>query len=145
MAGVSVELTGVYAETSNGYGWGWGTWGRDAWGSSVNSTVETGGANAFPTGLEASTELGTTSETAGSKIYPVGVVGVGVVIRPLVWGQINDNQTPNWQGIDDSQADNWAVVDDSQAPNWQPVNDAQTGNWVQVADGNTVIWVEIPT
>jgi hypothetical protein len=75
------------------------------------------------TGVEATGSVGTVSVAAYSNVYPIGVQGLGKVSTPLVWGLINDGQTPNWQDV----------------------NDSQTGNWVQVVDGNTVTWVQIPT
>ena len=51
------------------------------------------------------------------------VQATGAVSGVLVWGVINDNQTPNWQNVDDSQ----------------------TQNWVTVNDGNTVVWTQIST
>ena len=56
-------------------------------------------------------------------VYPTGVQATGSVGSALIWGQINDNQTPNWVAVNDSQAVTWA----------------------QVNDGNTVTWVQIPT
>jgi hypothetical protein len=92
----------------------------------------------------------------------------------LVWGVINDNQTPNWTQIrdgnryegaqgsffgfgsfgetpfaslafDDIPDEQWTTINDNQTPNWQTIDDSQAGNWVQVNDGNTVTWVQIPT
>jgi hypothetical protein len=57
------------------------------------------------------------------KVFPTGVSAQCTVSSTLVWGLIDDNQTPNWQNV----------------------NDSQTSNWVQVNDGNTVLWVQIPT
>ena len=97
------------------------------------------------TGVSADGLVGTATAVGGSKVVLVGVQALGVVTTPLVWGIINDNQTPNWQPVNDSQSGVWADINDTQTPSWQPVNDSQTGNWVQVVDGNTVTWVEIPT
>jgi hypothetical protein len=35
----------------------------------------------------------------GTKAFVTGVSAVGSVTRPLIWQQINDNQTPNWVQI----------------------------------------------
>lgn len=48
---------------------------------------------------------------------------VGCELVEIMTGQINDNQTANWQ----------------------PVDDSQTANWSPVNDGNTVVWTQIPT
>jgi hypothetical protein len=67
--------------------------------------------------------VGTAAVSAAANVNVTGVQATGYIASVLVWGIINDNQTPNWQTI----------------------NDSQTGTWVQVNDGNTVTWVEIPT
>ena len=77
----------------------------------------------YLTGVSATGQIGTVTLVAGCKVFVVGVQAAAVVTTPLVWGVINDNQTPNWV----------------------PVNDTQSGNWVQINDGNTVIWTQIPT
>jgi hypothetical protein len=77
----------------------------------------------FVTGVSASGFIGTTSVRFGARVFLTGVSAIGSVTSPLVWQQINDNQTPNWV----------------------PVNDAQAGTWTQVNDGNTVVWTQIPT
>jgi hypothetical protein len=45
--------------------------------------------------------------TAGTNVFLVGVQAQGLVNPALVWGVIDDNQTPNWQNIDNSQATVW--------------------------------------
>jgi hypothetical protein len=78
----------------------------------------------FVDGVQGTSALGTlASVTGGASVYPTGVSGFGLTSSALVWGPVNEGQTPNWQ----------------------PVNDSQSGNWTPVVDGNTVVWVEIPT
>jgi len=50
----------------------------------------------------------------------IGVSAVGSVATPLVWSDIDDNQTPNWTGISTGSA-TWTEVDDNQTPNWLPI------------------------
>jgi hypothetical protein len=99
----------------------------------------------FVTGVSATGAVGTATAVGGSKVTLVGVQAAGIVATPLVWGLVDDSQTPNWQPVNDTQSGVWTTINDAQTPNWQAVNDSQTGNWVQVVDGNTVVWVEIPT
>jgi len=37
----------------------------------------------------------------------------------LVWGNIDDSQTPSYSVIDESQTPSWSSIDDSQTPDWQ--------------------------
>jgi hypothetical protein len=67
--------------------------------------------------------LGSVVVTGRANVFPTGVQGNGYVTSVLVWGIIDENQTPDWV----------------------PVDDSQTSTWVQINDGNTVTWVEIPT
>jgi hypothetical protein len=41
--------------------------------------------------------VGTVRVPINASVYVVGVFALGLVQRPLVWGTVNDNQTPNWQ------------------------------------------------
>ena len=99
----------------------------------------------YVTGVSATASLGSVVISAGAKVSVTGVQATGSITSVLVWGQINDNQTPNWVDVNDSQSVTWSAISDTQTPNWQVVNDAQTVTWVQVSDGNTVTWVQIPT
>jgi len=97
------------------------------------------------TGVSATVTLGNVTISAGARVSVTGVQATGYIGPALVWGVINDNQTPNWQTIDDSQSVTWSAINDAQTPNWAIVNDSQTVTWTQVNDGNTVTWVQIPT
>jgi hypothetical protein len=54
-------------------------------------------------------------------VFPEGVFGTGQIGFALVWGEIDDNQTPNWQNVVDTQGAVWQNVDSAQAPNWQQI------------------------
>ena len=75
------------------------------------------------TGVSATGSLGTVTVRSNSQITLTGVQAVGYVGNTLVWGLINEAQTPNWVAV----------------------NDSQTPTWVLVNDGNTVLWTEILT
>ena len=60
---------------------------------------------------------------ANADVFVTGVSAQGQVGNLLVWGPVDDNQTPNWQNV----------------------NDAQSVSWVAVNNGNTVTWVQILT
>ena len=51
-------------------------------------------------------------------VSATGVSATGYVRSVLVWGLIDDSQTPNWVNIDDSQTITWSEVDDAQTPDW---------------------------
>jgi len=105
--------------------------------------VVTGIANIFPTGLEATSalgtpttktdnrfnvsgfeitsSLGTVSTIAKANVTPTGQVGTTGTPFVLVWGEVDDGQTPNWSTIDDSQTSGWSTIDDSQSPSWDEI------------------------
>lgn len=53
-----------------------------------------------------------------ANVYPDGTQLYVRVGGALVWGMIDDTQTPNWQNITNTQTPSWADVDDTQAPDW---------------------------
>jgi hypothetical protein len=99
----------------------------------------------FVSGVSATGFVDTATTVAGCKVFPVGVQATAIITTPLVWSEINDTQTPDWQAVDDAQAGVWTAVNDNQTPNWQAVDDAQADSWMQIADGSTVVWTQIPT
>lgn len=99
----------------------------------------------YVTGVSATASLGNVVISVGAKVSVTGVQATGSITSVLVWGVINDNQTPNWVDVNNSQSVSWSAISDAQTPAWVAVNDAQTVTWVQVSDGNTVTWVQIPT
>ena len=54
-----------------------------------------------------------------ANIYLTGIVAPGIIGQVLVWGQIPDDQNPNWTNIDDSGTDGWTAIDDSETANWE--------------------------
>ena len=50
-----------------------------------------------------------------------GVEGTNSATQVLVWGIIDDRQTPSYATISTSQTPNWTAVTISQTPNWEEV------------------------
>jgi hypothetical protein len=46
------------------------------------------------------------------------VQAVGIIGQVLVWGQIPDNQDPNWTNINDDSTNGWTQVVDNAVENW---------------------------
>lgn len=71
--------------------------------SGVEGTGETGtiryASGVRPTGVSATASVGTPFIAVNKRVYPTGVSGRGALTSVLVWGQINDAQTPNWTEI----------------------------------------------
>ena len=51
------------------------------------------------TGTQVIGYIGTLSVTGTAFVYPSGAVGYGQIGYPLIWGLVNNTQTPNWQQI----------------------------------------------
>lgn len=84
-------------------------------------------------------------------VPPVVVVATvtGVLIAigltsPLVWGVIDDGQTPTWVVINNTQALAWSGIDTTQASGWVQINDTQTAGWSAIDDTQSSGWVKIP-
>jgi hypothetical protein len=52
-------------------------------------------------------------------VYLTGVQATGIAAYVLVWGQIDDDQSPNWTDIDDDSSSGWTQIDNSEATNWE--------------------------
>jgi hypothetical protein len=46
----------------------------------------------------------------GTKVFVTGVSAIGSVTSPLIWQQINDNQTPNWTQVNDGNTVVWTQI-----------------------------------
>tara|TARA_R110000782_G_scaffold121346_1_gene212386 strand:- start:150 stop:542 length:393 start_codon:yes stop_codon:yes gene_type:complete len=68
---------------------------------SVGSVSVTGDSNTVPTGLSLTGTAGTVSivEGTGVNVVPTGVVGTASVGDFMIWGEVSDAQTPNWQNL----------------------------------------------
>ena len=73
------------------------------------------------TGFGLTASIGSVSTTAQAKAHPVGVsitTSLGVV---LVWGEIDESETPSWSNVDDSQSPSYSTIDESQTADWSEV------------------------
>jgi hypothetical protein len=50
-----------------------------------------------------------------------GVQAQGRLGAAIVWGPVNDAQTPDWQNVDDTQSGDWSVVNDENTVSWTRV------------------------
>jgi hypothetical protein len=72
--------------------------------------------------LDAATSgLGSVTAAGTAAVVLEGVVGTTGTTHLLVWGEVDDSQTPNWSEISDSQTPSWSGVDTSQDPDWKEV------------------------
>ena len=72
-------------------------------------------------GLSSTSGLGSLLISAKANIIPVGQVGTVGTPVVLVWGEIDDSQTPNYSSINTTQSPNYTSVSDAQSPNWEEV------------------------
>ncbi len=116
--------------------------------SSLSSTAQTNTAVLLADQAEVAAPSFTLSYTLGTDVDVTGVVVAIEIGSPLVWGMVNDDQSPGWtdviraQRIDSvasfgamgfgdlsiagqyknawtPQPENWTQVDDDQTPDWQ--------------------------
>lgn len=77
-------------------------------------------------GVEGTGEIGdVTVSTSGISVLVTGVAATGYVGSVLVWGLVDDTQSPNWQNVVSAGA-----------PVWTPVATPDAGGWVQVTTGS---------
>ena len=70
---------------------------------------------------EATSQLGTATVDAEAKVSVTGLELTSAVGTVLIWGEVDDDQTPNWSEINDGVSDGWSTIDDSQTPNWDEI------------------------
>jgi hypothetical protein len=98
------------------------------------------GATIQVTGLQANAELGTIATSANANIFAVGLAAIGVIGPVNVWGEVDDDQTPNWQGINTVQSPDWNALSDTQSPSWTPIASTQDPEWGSVSETQTPDW-----
>jgi hypothetical protein len=54
--------------------------------------------------------LGTVQAQANADVFVLGVRATGIVGSPLVWGDIQNPQNPNWTQINDTQSPGWTDI-----------------------------------
>ena len=109
----------------------------------VGDVTATGGATAEPTGVEAdgvigdvfialgatipvtglqgNAELGNVTVSANADVSVTGLAATGIIGVVNVWGEVDDDQTPNWQAITDSQTPEWETSPSAQTPDWTDI------------------------
>ena len=70
--------------------------------SALGSVTAAIGINPEVTGLVGTSALGSVLAGTSATISAVGVVSTGSVGVPLVWGDIDTSQVPNWQVVNSS-------------------------------------------
>ena len=96
-------------------GWSRGTWSSGPWNgpgsvevtgvagtSDLGSVTAAIGINPEVSGLVGTSALGSVLAVTSATISAVGVVSTGSVGVPLVWGDIDTSQVPNWQVVNSS-------------------------------------------
>jgi hypothetical protein len=68
------------------------------------------------------TAVGEVTLKLGASAFPVGLAVSVDLGAPLVYGEIDTNQDPNYN-----------VINDDQTPVWTAINDAQTPVWTAIA------------
>ena len=73
------------------------------------------------TGLQGNAKLGTVVVSANADVPVVGLAATGIIGFVNVWGEVDDDQTPNWTPIASTQSPSWDGVSETQNPNWQDI------------------------
>jgi len=124
-AGANVPVTGV--EAVGGVGDVTATGGATAEPTGVEADGAIGdvfialGATIPVTGLQGNAELGTVVVSANADVPVVGLAATGIIGFVNVWGEVDDDQTPNWTPIASTQSPSWDGVSETQTPNWQDI------------------------
>jgi len=124
-AGANVPITGV--EAVGGVGDVTATGGATAEPAGVEADGAIGdvfialGATIPVTGLQGNAELGTVVVSANADVPVVGLAATGIIGFVNVWGEVDDDQTPNWTPIASTQSPSWDGVSETQNPNWQDI------------------------
>ena len=79
----------------------------------------------------------------GASAFPVGLAVSVDVGAPLVYGEIDTNQDPNYNTINDGQNPGWASISVSQSPAYQEINDGQSPGWASISVSQSPGYQEI--
>ena len=96
--------------------------GEDATGEVGTPTIS-GDANVPETGLAATSGVGTVSITGDANVSLTGtnLVATGRLGNVFVWGEIDPNQSPSWTAATPSQSPGWSEITPSQSPGWEDI------------------------
>ena len=117
-------------------GWGRGAWGEGSWGTALPVTVASAGAitsaqgaiavyhNAIIEvgGLGMLSAIGSASTAAAAVVSVVGIASTVRLGAPLVYGEIDTSQDPNYNVIDDGQSPGWAAISSTQTPGYSEID-----------------------
>ena len=77
--------------------------------------------NVSVSGLSATSDVGSVTTIAKATASPIGLAATTGTPFVRVWGEVDDDQTPNWTNVGDSQTPGWSSVNDSQSPSWEEI------------------------
>ena len=73
-------------------------------------------------GFEIGVAVGDVTLKLGASAFPVGLAVSVDLGAPLVYGEIDTNQDPNYNTINDGQSPGWASISVSQSPGYQEID-----------------------
>jgi hypothetical protein len=93
--------------------------------------------------LQGDAELGIVATSANADISVTGLAATGIIGFANVWGEVDDDQTPNWQAITTTQSPSWGAPSNTQSPSWGDINASQSPSWGIVSETQTPNWQDI--
>ena len=72
-------------------------------------------------GVAATGAVGSLTVNAKANIVPELSAMTGLVGGVLVWGLVDEDQTPSYSPVDESQSPSYTTVSDTQSPDWDEV------------------------
>ena len=75
----------------------------------------------FVSGFSTTSDVGSVSVVAKANAQPTGVSATGEVGIILVWSRIDESQTPNYTNVTDTQNSGFAQINETQSPSWKEV------------------------
>jgi len=111
--------------------------------SALGTVTTTADANVSTSGLSATGAVGTVFVAFGVTVFVTGVRGISALGSVVATADANVPVT----GVNATGAVGtvsiWSDIDDSQNPNWQNITSAQTPSWGNVSTGQTPNWQDI--
>ena len=77
--------------------------------------------NVHVDGVAATGGVGSLTVNAKANIVPELNAMTGLVGDVLVWGLVDEDQTPSYSPVDESQSPSYTTVTDTQSPDWDEV------------------------
>ena len=112
--------------------------------SSVGTVTQKSSNRVSVAGIAATGSPGLPTFIGKANISVVGVQSIGSVGTVLVWSDVDQSQssnfnqttntqTPSWSGTNEDQSSNFSQTTSTQTPSWSDVNDSETPSWEEVA------------